>query len=94
MMWPVAAMASLVRSDRKAVGQKNPWRQLEQKSSEMITASWNLYRDLRDAGSEAAFFQIFGSMITLGATGDVKPGRQSRSSNIRIPANYLLSRRH
>ena len=40
----------------------------------MITASWNLYRDLRDAGSEAAFFQIYGSMIALGSSGDVQTG--------------------
>jgi tellurite resistance protein len=44
--------------------------------SEMITASWNLYRDMRDAESEAKFFQIYGSMIALGASGDVKPGLQ------------------
>jgi hypothetical protein len=42
----------------------------------MITASWNLYRDMRDAESEAKFFQIYGSMIALGASGDVKPGMQ------------------
>jgi len=44
--------------------------------SEMITASWNLYRDMRDAESEAKFFQIYGSMIALGASGDVKTGPQ------------------
>jgi hypothetical protein len=44
--------------------------------SEMITASWNLYRDMRDAESEAKFFQIYGSMIALGASGDVKIGPQ------------------
>jgi hypothetical protein len=47
--------------------------------SEMITASLNLYRDLRDASSESAFFQIFGSMIALGAAGDVKPGQQAEA---------------
>ncbi len=41
--------------------------------AEMITASWNFYRDMRDATSESLFFQIYGSMIALGASGDVKP---------------------
>ena len=46
----------------------------------MITASLNLYRDLRDAVSEAAFFQIFGSMIALGFSGDVKPSIQTEAN--------------
>jgi len=74
MMWPVAAMASAVKANRKPVSNDNPYRRLEEKWSEMITGSWDLCRDLRDAASEAAFFQIYGSMIALGASGDVKPG--------------------
>ncbi len=75
VMWPVAAMAESVKANRKPVEPGNPWRKLEAIGSEMITASWNLYRDLRDAASESLFFQIYGSMIALGATGDVKPGQ-------------------
>jgi hypothetical protein len=33
---------------------------------------------MRDAASESEFFQIYGSMIALGASGDVKPGLQPR----------------
>ncbi len=73
LMWPVSAAASAVKSNRKPVKEDNPYRKLEETFSEMMTASLNLYRDLRDAASEAAFFQIYGSMITLGASGDVKP---------------------
>jgi hypothetical protein len=67
-------MASKVEADRKPASQDNPFRRLEEMGSEMITAFWNLYRDMRDAGSESAFFQIYGSMIALGASGDVKLG--------------------
>jgi len=74
MMWPVAAVASAVKDNRKRVSEDNPYRSLEEKLSKMVTESWNLYRDLRDASSEAAFFQIYGSMIVLGVSGDVKPG--------------------
>ena len=73
LLWPVAAAASVVRDNRKTVGATNPWSKIEAIGSEIITASWNLYRDLRDAASEAAFFQIYGSMIVFGAEGDFKP---------------------
>jgi hypothetical protein len=74
MMWPVAAMASAVRTGRKKVQGDNPFRRLEEMGSEVITASWNLFRDIRDATSESLFFEIYGTMIALGASGDVKPG--------------------
>ncbi len=75
VMWPVAATASAVKAGRKPVEPGNPWRKLEAIGSEMITASLNLFRDLRDAASETLFFQIYGSMIALGAAGDVKFGQ-------------------
>jgi len=75
LMWPVAATATAVKAARKPVSEDNPFRRLEEIGSEWITASWNLYRDLRDAASESAFFRIYGSMIVLGAAGGVKPGQ-------------------
>ena len=93
IMWPVGVMASKVEADRKPASQDNPFRRLEEMGSEMITAFWNLYRDMRDAESEAKFFQIYGSMIALGASGDVKTGLQPLS-NSRIPASCPSSRRH
>jgi hypothetical protein len=75
VMWPVAAMAQAVKAGRKPVEPGNPWNKLEAIGSEMITASWNFYRDMRDAASESLFFQIYGSMLALGASGDVKPGQ-------------------
>jgi len=75
MMWPVAAMASTVRAGRKPVSHDNPFRRLEGAWSEMMSGSWDLYRDLRDTACESAFFQIYGSMIALGISGDVKAGQ-------------------
>jgi hypothetical protein len=74
MMRPLSAMASTVKAGRKPVSEDNPFRRLEAAWSDMITGSLNMYRDLRDAASEAAFFQIYGSMIALGVSGGVKPG--------------------
>jgi Protein of unknown function (DUF3141) len=76
IMWPVGVMASKVEADRKQAPDDNPFRRLEEMGSEMITAFWNFYRDMRDAASESAFFRIYGSMIALGASGDVKTGQQ------------------
>ncbi len=72
MMWPLSAMASSIKAGRKPVSKDNPFHRIEEAWSEMITGSWNLFRDLRDAACEAAFFQIYGSMIALGVSGDVK----------------------
>lgn len=72
-MKPFRKMASAVKADRKPASKENYFYKLEQAWSEIITASLNRYRDLRDAASEAAFFQEFGSMMTLGFSGDVKP---------------------
>ncbi len=79
IMWPIGVTAARVQADRKPASKDNPFRRLEEMGSEMITASLNLYRDLRDASSESAFFQIYGSMIALGAAGDVKPGQQAEA---------------
>ena len=77
MMQPIETMASAVRSSREQVSKDNPYRGLEVKLSKMITDSLNLYRDLRDASSESLFFQIYGSMIALGVSGDVKPDQHA-----------------
>jgi pimeloyl-ACP methyl ester carboxylesterase len=86
LMWPIRTMSATVRSERKPAAADNPFRRLEQTWSEVITASLNLYRDLRDATSEAAFFQIYGSMTALGA-GSVKPGIQS---DVKVDPHELL----
>ncbi len=54
------AAAAYVKEHRHAAPKENPWRKVEHASSETITASLNLYRDLRDAGMEALFFAIYG----------------------------------
>jgi len=76
MMWPVGAMASAVQASRKPAVEDNLFPRLQEAWSEMIKGSWDLFRDLRDAVCESIFFQIYGSMIVLGASGEVKPGLQ------------------
>ena len=57
--------AQLVREQRKALPPDAPSRTLEKMGSEILSASLDYYRDMRDATSEAAFFQIYGNIFSL-----------------------------
>jgi hypothetical protein len=76
-LWPVAALAPVVKAGRQAAPADNPYRQLEKATSEVITAGLDLYRDLRDATMEALFFQVYGGLaaagVAEGAAGEVQP---------------------
>jgi len=61
--------ADMVRAQRKALGKDHPLRQAEGAASELLSASLDYYRDVRDALSEAQFFQTFGTMYALGIGG-------------------------
>jgi hypothetical protein len=65
-LWPLPALASAVKSGRRAAPVENPYRRLEKAASDMITAGFDLYRDLRDAGMEALFFQWYGPAAVSG----------------------------
>ena len=53
-----AATASRDRADNDGV-------KFEKLASEFVSASLDLYRELRDAASEAAFFEVYGNMLSL-----------------------------
>jgi len=57
--------ASVVRQHRKALDKDNPWRRLESAGSDFISASLDYYRDVSNAASEAAFFEIYGNLFAL-----------------------------
>ncbi len=54
-----------VKKNRNTVDSDQPFRITEKMTSEFISASFDYYRDLRDALSEALFFQIYGSLFEL-----------------------------
>ena len=62
-MWWLESAADAVKANRHAVGPEQTLRQSERCTSELISASFDLYRDLRDAASEAAFFNTYGNML-------------------------------
>jgi pimeloyl-ACP methyl ester carboxylesterase len=82
-LWPLPALASLVKAGRQAAPPDNPNRRLENAASDVITAGLNLYRDLRDAGMEALFFQIYGPAAVLGVVPESAPGAGSAARDPR-----------
>jgi hypothetical protein len=61
----VGPAAEFVRQKRQPVEADNPLLQLEKIGSEMISASLDLYRGVRDAATEAAFFSVYANMYSF-----------------------------
>ena len=57
--------AAMVKANRHAASKEQPLRQMEQAASELISASLDYYRDVRDICCEAAFFQIYANVFSL-----------------------------
>lgn len=68
----IAPAAEAVRSDRQAVAADHPLRQGEKLGAELMSASLDLYRALRDAATEAQFFSIYANMLSLQVAGEAK----------------------
>ncbi len=65
LLAPLPAAAAMARAWRQTRSADNAGRRAERLGSAFVTAGLDLYRDLRDAMSEAAFFQIYGNMMSL-----------------------------
>jgi hypothetical protein len=55
----------MVKNARQPVADSHPARQAGELVSEEVSASLDLYRDLRDATSEAMFFAVYGNIFTF-----------------------------
>jgi pimeloyl-ACP methyl ester carboxylesterase len=76
MAWLPAA-AGMAKAQRQALGADDPLRKSERLMSEMVSASLDYYRAVRDALSEAAFFQLYGNLFALqGAKGEPTGARE------------------
>jgi len=64
---PMAAGA--VKAQRRPVAPDNAVSKVERFTSEAISASLDYYREVRDAQSEAAFFQTYGNVFSLQLAG-------------------------
>ena len=73
-------VAEMVREQRAALDAGSVPRQSEQAVSELISASLDCYRAVRDAASEAMFFQTFGSMFALTMQEDLRADAEARKA--------------
>ncbi|HTH61223.1 MAG TPA: DUF3141 domain-containing protein [Paraburkholderia sp.] len=64
LAWLPAA-AGIARANRQPVAAGAPLRDIEQKASDIVSASLDYYRALRDAGTEALFFGIYANLFSL-----------------------------
>ena len=64
-LWPLSHVAAMVKANRRPRADDNDNVKLETLASEYVSAYLDLYRDLRDAASEAAFFEVYGNMMSL-----------------------------
>ena len=61
----LAPAAQAVKAQRQALASEHPARQMESTVSEVLSASLDCYRALRDAVAEATFFQVYGNLFAL-----------------------------
>ena len=69
----VRTLAESVKTVRQPVASDNPFLALERLGSDAISASWDLFRDLRDATIESLFFLTYGGLMRLGIPSDAVP---------------------
>jgi hypothetical protein len=69
MAW-LGPLAESVRSHRQALGPESPSRQTERFLSECVSSALDFYREVRDAISEALFYEIYGPMFGLCMAGE------------------------
>jgi pimeloyl-ACP methyl ester carboxylesterase len=67
-LWPLKGMADMARANRAPRDNDGTMALTERWTAAMTSASWDLYRDLRDASVENTFFRTYGpASIGLGA---------------------------
>src|SRR5689334_1554375 len=64
-LWWLGPTADLVKQQRQALPPDHPLRKTEKAMAELTSASLDYYRAIRDAVSEAAFFQTYGNLFSL-----------------------------
>jgi pimeloyl-ACP methyl ester carboxylesterase len=66
----IGPAAEHIRAQRQTVNKEQPLRCVERMVSELISASLDYYRDVRDAASEATFFQTYGNVLAFSSMGE------------------------
>ncbi len=64
-LWGVPTLAAMARAHRAPRAADNDVLRYERLHSALTRARLDLYRDLRDAGLEALFYQVYGNLLSL-----------------------------
>jgi pimeloyl-ACP methyl ester carboxylesterase len=64
-LWWLKPAAAMVKQQRKALADDHPLRKNEKLMSELTSAALDYHRALRDALSEAQFFELYGNLFSL-----------------------------
>ncbi|HEV8500737.1 MAG TPA: DUF3141 domain-containing protein [Casimicrobiaceae bacterium] len=64
-LWALPSLAAAATANRKPRAADNAGLRYESLHSAAITAGLDLYRDLRDASFEAAFYEVYGNLFSL-----------------------------
>jgi pimeloyl-ACP methyl ester carboxylesterase len=64
-LWALPSLAAAATANRKPRAADNAGLRYESLQSATITAGLDLYRDLRDASFEAAFYEVYGNLFSL-----------------------------
>ena len=65
LLWPLPHLATMAKAGRRPRSPDNDHVRAESLLSDLIAAQLDLYRDLRDAAAEAAFFHVYGNLLSL-----------------------------
>ena len=83
-LWPLKGMADMVRANRVPRDNEGPMAAMERWTAAITSASWDFYRDLRDATVENTFFRTYGP-ASIGMAAEEKDtvcGRAHRRARI------------
>jgi pimeloyl-ACP methyl ester carboxylesterase len=82
-LWWLAPAAQAVKAQRQAVGPDDSACKAERMMAELTSASLDYYRALRDALSEAAFFQLYGNLFSLYLADQPRAGKAKPAADPR-----------
>ena len=93
-LWWLAPAAEAVKANRQALPADDPARKAESIASELVSASLDCHRGLRDAVGEASFFQIYGNLSAFYFGGQARSGDRAargRPARALVVKNALAS---
>jgi hypothetical protein len=77
-LWWLAPAAASVKAVRAPLSPDSPARRAEAAASDLVSAAFDYWREVRDALSEAAFYRLYGPMLAASARPDGTPGEGRR----------------